>query len=246
MDHTEALRLQAAEKYLLNEFTPPQREEYEEHYFDCYECAEDLKATASFMESVRQLVREGMLEPQVARVQLPTGAAEATPALTNRGWFAWLRPEFAVPVFAALLVFIGYQNGVTIPRLRSASSGQPEQIISSSLHLAGAVRGGGDDGGVLPAVQVRPGKGFLLDFDFTPSRSSTAYRWQLLDPAGRVLREGTFGGDMTNQAVHLPVVGGVQRPGKYNLVFYEGADGRAQTTSGNEVQRFTFIVEFLH
>ena len=29
MNHGEAVRLQAAEKYLLNEFTPSQREEYE-------------------------------------------------------------------------------------------------------------------------------------------------------------------------------------------------------------------------
>lgn len=242
MDHTEAVRLQAVEKYLLNEFTPPQREEYEEHYFDCFECAEDLKATASFMEGVRQMIREGALEPQMARQEAPT----RTQTVANRGWFTRLRPAFAVPVFAALLLFIGYQNGVTIPRLKTSSSSQSPEIVSSSLHLAGSVRGGTEGGEAPPSVQVRPGEGFLLDFDFTPSRSSTAYRWQLLDPAGRALKEGTLGGDMTNQAVHLPVISGVQRPGKYNLVFYAAADDAAQSKSGNEVQRFTFTVEFLH
>lgn len=242
MDHTEAVRLQAVEKYLLNEFTPPQREEYEEHYFDCFECAEDLKATASFMEGVRQMIREGALEQQMARQEAPT----RTPSLANRGWFAWLRPAFAIPVFAALLLFIGYQNGVTIPRLKTSSSSPSPEIVSSSLHLAGSVRGGTEGGEAPPRVEVRPGQGFLLDFDFTPSRSSTVYRWQLLDPAGRALKEGTLGSDMTNQAVHLPVISGVQRPGKYNLVFYAAADNAAQTKSGNEVQRFTFTVEFLH
>lgn len=242
MDHTEAVRLQAAEKYLLNEFTPPQREEYEEHYFDCFECAEDLKATASFMEGVRQMIREGVLEPQMARQEAPA----RTRSVANRGWFAWLRPAFVVPVFAALLLFIGYQNGVTIPRLKTSSSSQSAEIVSSSLHLAGSVRGGTEGGEAPPNVQVRPGEGFLLDFDFTPSRSSMAYRWQLLDPAGRALKEGTLGSDMTNQAVHLPVISGVQRPGRYSLVFYAAADNAAQTKSGNEVQRFTFTVEFLH
>ena len=257
MDHTEAVRLQAVEKYLLNEFTPPQREEYEEHYFDCFECAEDLKATASFMEGVRQLIREGVLEPQMAAAQARSfvpaaGAGSAAPAQAlanaagNRGFFAWLKPAFAVPVFAALVLLIGYQNTVTIPRLKTSSSSESPEIVSSSLHLAGSVRGGTEGGEAPPKLQVRPGEGFLLDFDFTPSRSSTAYRWQLLDPAGRALKEGTLGSDMTNQAVHLPVISGVQRPGKYNLVFYAAADNAAQTESGNEVQRFTFTVEFLH
>jgi len=37
MDHTEALRLQAAEKYALKELSPSLMEEYEEHFFDCAE-----------------------------------------------------------------------------------------------------------------------------------------------------------------------------------------------------------------
>jgi hypothetical protein len=35
MDHLEAKRIQAAEKYVLGELTPALRDEYEEHYFDC-------------------------------------------------------------------------------------------------------------------------------------------------------------------------------------------------------------------
>src|SRR6266404_2189817 len=38
MDHKEAVRLQAAEKYVLGEFPPNLRDEYEEHFFDCAEC----------------------------------------------------------------------------------------------------------------------------------------------------------------------------------------------------------------
>src|SRR5579859_7429654 len=58
MDHNEAVRLQAAEKYLSGEFTRAQRDEYEEHYFDCPTCAEELKATVAFMESAKQDTRE--------------------------------------------------------------------------------------------------------------------------------------------------------------------------------------------
>lgn len=233
MNHTEALRLQAAEKYLLNEFTPAQRDEYEEHYFDCHECAEDLKATAVFLESVRQLLR-GILEPepQMAR-QL---ARTAAPARTNRGFFAWLRPAFIIPSFAALLIFIGYQNGVTIPRLESSS--RSGEVLSAAFHLTGIVRGGTD--AAAPKLQVKARESFVLGFDFTPVRAFSTYRWQLQDKAGKLVVQGTLSGDMTNQAVNLLVNGGVEDAGDYNLVFF-GGDNSAQTS---EVQRFTFAVAF--
>ena len=35
MDHSEVMRMGAAEKYLLNELTEEERSQYEEHFFDC-------------------------------------------------------------------------------------------------------------------------------------------------------------------------------------------------------------------
>ena len=51
MDHNEAVRLQAAEKYVLGEFPADLRDEYEEHFFDCAECAVDVKAIAALRMS---------------------------------------------------------------------------------------------------------------------------------------------------------------------------------------------------
>ena len=233
MDHNEAVRLQAVEKYLLRELPPAQREEYEEHYFDCPLCAEELRATVAFMESTRQVFREEA--PQVADVK------ERAPSAG--GWFAWLRPAFAVPVFAALLLFIGYQNGVTIPQLKHSTSSQSAQIISTSVDLAGSVRGGSDSGATLTRVSVHPGEGFLLNFDFTPARTFGSYTFQLQDESGRSILQGALGGENTNQAVHLPVRG-VGRPGKYNLVFFAGENANNSTAGANEVQRLAFTVEF--
>src|SRR5438045_5921984 len=122
MDHTEALRLQAAEKYVLGELSQPLRDEYEEHYFECRECAEELKTTVAFVDSARGILR----------TEVPAQAEAQTARARTAGWFAWLRPAFAVPVFAALLLAMAYQNFVTIPRLErnAVSSGRSADFVS--------------------------------------------------------------------------------------------------------------------
>lgn len=229
MDHDEAVRLQAAEKYLLGQLPKEQHAAYEEHYFDCSVCAEEIKATAALMESARQVAREQALQTIDAKRLTPVNRPNS-----NGGWFAWLKPAFAIPVMAALLLFIGYQNGVTIPRLKGSSSAP---IISSSFQILGSVRGGSEASDAGNKVPVKQGESFLIRFDFTPTGTSSEYSWRLLDPSGRAIRYGTLGGDKKYQTVSLPVVGGVQNAGKYNLVFLGGANG-------NETQRLTFTVEF--
>jgi len=238
MDHDEAVRLQAAEKYVLGKLPKEQHAAYEEHYFDCPSCAEEIKATVAFMESARQVIHEEALEP--------VGAKRVAPATqTTGGWFAWLRPAFAVPVLAVLLLFIGYQNGVTIPRLKDSSSSQMGQSMSSSFQLRGSVRGGNEGDDTANKVRVRAGESFALNFDFTPTGTFSEYDWQLRDQAGRAVKSGHISGDKKYQAVSLNVVGGVESAGKYNLFFFGSADGAGQTANESEAQRLTFTVEFL-
>ena len=59
-----SLRLQAAEKYVLGELAEGLCEAYEEHYFDCQECATDVIATAAFVDAARDIFKE---EPQSDR-----------------------------------------------------------------------------------------------------------------------------------------------------------------------------------
>lgn len=235
MDHNEAVRLQAAEKYVLGKLPKEQHAAYEEHYFDCSACAEEIKATVAFMESARQVMREEALEPVGARVVSPTAP----------GFFSWVRPVFAVPVFAALLMCIAYQNTVTIPHLKESTSGQIGQGISSAFALRGSVRGGNEDGDAVNKVRVRSEESFTLNFDFTPTGTFSEYDWQLREQAGRIVKSGSISGDKKYQTVSLNVAGGVETAGKYNLVFLGNADDASPTANEHEAQRLTFTVEFL-
>lgn len=49
MSHDEAVRSFGVEKYLLEELSIESREEFEEHLFDCQECALDLRVGATFL-----------------------------------------------------------------------------------------------------------------------------------------------------------------------------------------------------
>ena len=104
MDHTAVVREKTTERYLLNELEPKVRDEFEEHYFDCPECAQDVSAGSLFVEHSKLVLGESPA-PMPIRVA-------ARPA--RGGIFAWLRPAFAVPALALLLAVVGYQKSCPV------------------------------------------------------------------------------------------------------------------------------------
>ncbi|MHB8503539.1 MAG: anti-sigma factor family protein [Candidatus Acidiferrales bacterium] len=235
MDHNEAVRLHAAEKYLLGELPKEQHAAYEEHYFDCSACAEEMKATAAFLENARQIVREEA--PQAIDEKRLAPAAPA-----SGGWFGWLRPAFAIPVFAALLFFIGYQNGVTIPSLKQASSrtATVEVVKSFSLMSVGS-RGEGTSSLTLA---VNPKEDFGLDVDM-PGNSSSGYLCQIQDESGKVRFTLPVSPEEAKRSVHVNIPGGSLQPGKYSFVIFTGQISAARVDNGSAVAQLPFSIEFV-
>ncbi len=229
MDHNEAIQLQAAVKYVLGELSAVQREEYEEHYFDCAECAIDLKAAAAFVDTTREVLRQE---------KASSFAKDPVPA--RGGWFSWLRPIVAVPAFAALLLVVAYQNIFTIPRAKEAATQRAAQLFTSSFSLQMANTRGGNE----VKVQIHPAESFALDFDFTPSRTFESYVCQIQDESGRSVLQVSIPGSSANKEAHLVVPGGLVRPGKYTLVF-TGAPGLQGQPPRDEVLRLDFAIEIL-
>lgn len=231
MDHNEAVRLHAAEKYLLGELPKEQHAAYEEHYFECPACAEDIKTTVAFMEGARQVARE-----QVPQIIDDKRLVVAAPA--RGGWFAWLRPAFAVPVFAALLLFMGYQNGVTIPQLKQASarSATAEVVKSFSLISVGS-RGEGTSSLTLA---VDPKQDFGLDVDM-PGNSSGGYVCEIQDASGKVRFTLPVSPEEAKRSVHVNIPGGSLQPGKYSFVIFAV---QASGSHGSVVDQKPFVIEF--
>src|SRR5260370_22552698 len=121
MDHELAVKNQAVERYFLNEMAPEDREAFEEHFFVCNLCADDVRATSAFVDNAKSILKERKAWPKPAR-----------------SWIGWFRPAFATGALAALgLVVIGYQNISVIPALKAPRS------MSQSYPLEGLTRSAG-------------------------------------------------------------------------------------------------------
>jgi len=148
MDHDAVVRLKMTERYLLGELDPDARDEFEEHFFDCPNCALDVRAGALFVEQSKVVLAERS-EPLSAR--LPVTA----PIPAKPGWFAWLRPAL---VCSCNGLVAGCDRvpriWFTYPHMRQGveQPAGPVMGVSECRHV-GIWR---------PVVPVRPGEAFLL------------------------------------------------------------------------------------
>jgi len=229
MDHQEALRLQAAEKYLLGELTPDLREQFEEHYFDCPECAMGLRSLGGFITASRLALKEEEIPSLVS----PHGARAERP-----GWLNWLQPVIAVPAIMALAALVVFQITVTIPSARKQAAVETvAEVYESSHRLQGTIRGAD-----ATKVTVRPNETFGLDFDFTPTQVFPSFRGSLVDSSGQAVLIFALKGWQSNKEIHLVVPGGKLHAGKYELIVV-GVNGSLNQKPENlEVLRVPFVV----
>lgn len=226
MDHQDAARHGTIEKYLLDELAPPERDEFEEHFFACQECAADLRMTAAFLDAAaRELERFAPARPTVAA---------PTPAGKSR--FASLfRPAFAAPAFATLLLVIAYQNGVVYPRLAAelAASRTPEILASVSLI------GGNSRGAAVASATLTPAQPLLLTFDIPTAERFTSYTCVLMAPSGEVLWRVPVSRDQAKDTVSIRVPVGQWRSGDYRLIVQGHSPSPEQEPAELASYRFT-------
>jgi hypothetical protein len=125
MDHSEAARIAAVDKYLLGELPDSQREAFEEHFFSCPECSGRVRLGAVFHANARAVLKE-------------TGSLASIAPERRRPWSGWsFRPAFAMAGGLALALIVGYQNLVLIPRLRNQAAGGAEMTMVDGAQVSG-------------------------------------------------------------------------------------------------------------
>jgi hypothetical protein len=169
MDHQEAIREMQAEKYLLDELSPEAREGFEEHFFECLECAQDVKSGAALV---------GGMKDAFAKEPAPAGAVVRSPEKARSGWLDWFRPAPVLAALAILIVVTGYQNLVSYPKLKMAANA-PQVLPWASVNVSSR-------GASVPTITARKGEGFLLFVNIPPDSRYASYEAELHDPSGKV------------------------------------------------------------
>lgn len=223
MEHSEAIQGKAVERYFLGEMSTSERDRFEEHFFTCTDCAEDVRAAATFADNARAVFAEQ-----------PGHSRPASSAGTEAGasWFSWLwQPAFAAPLAAGLVLTISvlsYQNLRVIPRLRQelAATTAPQYLPSYALKSVAR----GNDQVITPPAKARY---FHLLMDKTWEQNPSSYLCELLDASGKVLLSLSVpAADPVNLLIPVAQV----RNGSYTLV--------VRASGGAELARHPFDVRF--
>jgi len=227
MDHSEAVRTQSAERYLLNELSGDERSAFEEHYFSCQDCAEEVRCGAALMENLRAVARETPVTA-VSRTRIPA---------QRSSWFQWSFPAFATAAIVLLAAIVGYQGMVTIPKLRREVSIAVPQVLTSVSLMASVSRGG-----PLPVVKVSSNEPFGLYLDIPPQSGVTAFQCEVLS-GSQVKFTVRVPERQASDTVHLLIPGGSLAPGQYDLVVSGISSSGTSSNTGAEVIRYSFQVE---
>jgi hypothetical protein len=166
MNHLQAVKTSAPERYLLEEMSELERHAFEEHYFSCADCAEDVRLGAL----MRDGVKAGFLD-----AEKPVSLAGAKAASARTPW----RPSVVIPWAAAAMLALvaGYQSLRLAPGLEGRI--QPQALAPITLRPASR---GAEPVVPLPAgtaaialaVDVGASRGAELAYDLRTGEKSVA------------------------------------------------------------------------
>lgn len=126
MDHETAVLQQAAERYVLHDLPPADREAFEEHYYLCTECLADVRAGQALAEGVRAVL---LTERSPAR------SSEAFP---KRRWWQFPAPLVTASLLANAVLVIA--AGYAISRYRGEIDTLSRPALTAAIPVATVVR----------------------------------------------------------------------------------------------------------
>ena len=208
MNHASSTQTKMAERYVLGELLPEERDAFERHFFECPECAGDLYSAQVLAESAHAIFRE---EP----AQL---ASRFRPRTWTR-WVSWFHFPAGVPMAGALalLTLTLYQNAILYPGLRRAAAVAATPGILPSVVLVPSARS------AVPSISIPASAPFLqLSLALPAARISGRYDCELRDGFGRILWTVPVSVDRATDDINLLVPSGKLENGAYEVILRSG------------------------
>ena len=222
MDHETAVQLQAAERYVLDEFSPEERADFEEHFFGCPGCADEVRAATLLAANTKVVLRDA------AESNTPRAAVER-PNPWNR-----LRLFWPLTASAALNVVLLAAFGLARWHPSELPGSELEPQFYRSYGVPAASRAS------IASFSLPVGSRFFgARFDLTPGQHFESFEYQILDSAGTP-RSGRSlpspGGENSEMELAVPVAS--LGPGDYVLVLRGRQQGQL-----TEIARASFSIQ---
>lgn len=224
MDHLDADKMKAVERYMLGDLSVAEVEEFERHFFDCPQCSEELRALTIFQENARAVFIEQDLAPMPASVTVPESAAS---------WWQRFSPLSAHRQWAMALgaLLIGILSGYGL-----FASRENVQAVSAYPLYAQAR---GEETIVAPAAGS---EFYTLYLDRTWDGEYASYRAVLREASSPGSEKFALAVDVgaPGDAIHVLVPTHKVAAGRYVLVM-QGVSGTGKET---ELATFPFTLRF--
>lgn len=217
MTHADAIRLYAAERYVMGELSPAERDSYEDHYFSCVECAQEVTAASRLGEQVRTAGLNIAQPVQVSRNKPRT-----------KGVFLhWLSGPLPAWSVAAMLGFALLRQSPAPDKALT-----PTALISYNLTHLGSRSA--EQIQIIRPVADRP---FTLLIAIPPDPSAVSFEVAVVGTDAKEKLRVPIAVDQANDTVQLLADSSILPPGDYQLMVVAVAkNNNKQTIISNRFQ----------
>jgi hypothetical protein len=215
MDHETAIRMSAAERYWTNDLSSGERDQFEEHFFSCPECAEEVRWERIFAANAKAIFRDEARRPKA-----------------KRWWVLNIQPLFARPAFGvSALANVALAAGIAfmVGEIRTISSPH----LGVAIAVPTVVRSEQKPVAVPPGTQV-------VSLSFALPRQFPQYAYSIIPEGGSPEYEQTVAAPAQNTEELLLSIPRRALPAGLSRVVLRGVEGGREVTIGEsriEIQR---------
>lgn len=190
MNHTEAIKSKAAAGYLLGELTDAERDAFEQHFFDCLVCAEEVKAGAMMFAAGREV-------------------AKSAPSYQRFRPLKYVASTFAATAAAAVIAY----QGLIIPRVQNIAL---MEALTPGDVIAGTMRASEND----DYVMTYPGNRGRYDLVDIHDTQFPQYRIELSNASQKVVASVDVSARQARSEIGVPLLTRPLPAGRYVLTIY--------------------------
>ena len=119
MTHQQIQQQDVIERYVRRRLSPDERAAFQEHFFACDECFEQVQMTERFVAGMKDAAVTGVLARQASKS-----------FVDSPSWLGWLKPAFLVTATASLILalVIGWLLLRKIPAMRDEMARQQQLV----------------------------------------------------------------------------------------------------------------------